>query len=410
MPGGKMVKETGYYDLLGVKPFATMEEIKRAYRRLALRYHPDKNPTEGERFKQISQAYEVLSDPHKRSLYDRGGERAMKEGGVGGRGGFGPPMDIFDLFFGGGGRPHGPRMERRGKTAVHQLSVTLEDLYNGATRKLSLQKNVICRSCGGRGGREGLDTRCPKCHGSGVEVVVHQLGLNIMHQVQTMCSHCQGQGEWVRPLDRCLTCNGRKVTREKKILHVHLDKGMADRQKITFHQEGDQVPGFEPGDIVIVLDQRPHPVFQRRGNDLLVEKEVALVDALCGCKQVIRTLDNRRLLVSSRPGTVIKPGDMKCVPNEGMPIFRNPTQKGKLIVLFKVKFPEPGWLPAQQLPQFQAFFPHREEVMATEDTEEVELREFFPQPDFGGRRFPGEPHPGDDFEDPLRPNVQCHAS
>ncbi|NWR60776.1 DNJA1 protein, partial [Bucorvus abyssinicus] len=102
-----MVKETGYYDLLGVRPGASLDEIKRAYRRLALRYHPDKNPSEGERFKQISQAYEVLSDSHKRALYDRGGERAMKEGGLGNRGGgggFGSPMDIFDLFFGGGVR------------------------------------------------------------------------------------------------------------------------------------------------------------------------------------------------------------------------------------------------------------------------------------------------------------------
>ncbi|XP_058016477.1 dnaJ homolog subfamily A member 1-like isoform X1 [Ahaetulla prasina] len=405
-----MVKETGYYDLLGVKPCATMDEIKRAYRRLALRYHPDKNPSEGERFKQISQAYEVLSDPSKRSVYDRGGERAMKEGGTAGRGGFGAPMDIFDLFFGGGGRTQGPRVERRGKTAIHLLTVTLEDLYNGATRKLSLQKNVICRSCGGRGGREGLDVRCPKCHGSGMEVIVHQLGPNMVHHIQAMCSQCQGQGEWVRPLDRCLACNGRKVIREKKILNVHLDKGMADRQKITFHQEGDQAPGFEPGDIVIVLDQKPHPVFQRSGSDLIVRREVPLVDALCGCKQVIRTLDNRRLLVSSRPGCVIKPGDIRCIPNEGMPVYRSPGQKGRLVIHFEVKFPEPGWLPSHQLRQFQSFFPRHEEVMATEDMEEVELREYFPQPDFSGRRFQSEFNHEGDFEDPLRHNVQCQTS
>ncbi|XP_061462254.1 dnaJ homolog subfamily A member 1-like isoform X2 [Rhineura floridana] len=405
-----MVKETGYYDLLGVKPCATLDEIKRAYRRLALRYHPDKNPSEGDRFKQISQAYEVLSDPHKRSLYDRGGERAMKEGGMGGRGGFGPPMDIFNLFFGGRAHTHGPRMERRGKTAVHQLPVTLEDLYNGATRKLSLQKCVICKSCGGRGSRDGLDTRCPKCHGSGVEVIVHQLGPNMVHHIQTMCSQCKGQGEWMRALDRCLACNGRKVIREKKILNVHVDKGMADRQKITFHQEGDQMPGFEPGDVVIVLDQQMHPVFQRQGNDLIVKREVALVDALCGCKLVIHTLDNRKLLVSSRPGTIIKPGDVKCIPNEGMPVYRSPSQKGKLVIQFQVKFPEPGWLPAHQRCQFQSFFPPREEVMATEDMEEMELREFFSQPDFQDRVFHRECHHEDDFEDPLRHNVQCQTS
>uniref|UniRef100_A0A8D0G840 Uncharacterized protein n=1 Tax=Sphenodon punctatus TaxID=8508 RepID=A0A8D0G840_SPHPU len=332
-----MVKETGYYDLLGVKPCATLDEIKRAYRRLALKYHPDKNPNEGERFKHISQAYEVLSDPNKRSLYDRLGERAMKDGSAGGRGGFGPPMDIFDLFFGGGGvRMHGPRGERRGKTVIHQLSVTLEDLYNGTTRKLSLQKNIICNSCRGRGAKEGTDGRCPKCHGSGMEVIVHQLGPNVVHHIQTVCTQCQGQGEWVRPRDRCLVCNGRKVTREKKILSVHLDKGMTDRQKITFHQEGDQVPGLEPGDIVIILDQKEHPVFQRRGNDLFVKREIDLVEALCGCKQIVNTLDNRTLLVSSRPGEVIKPGDVKSIPNEGMPIYRTPTQRGKLIVHFQV--------------------------------------------------------------------------
>ncbi|XP_010785207.1 dnaJ homolog subfamily A member 1-like, partial [Notothenia coriiceps] len=143
-----MVKETGFYDTLGVKPNATPDELKRAYRKLALKYHPDKNPTEGEKFKQISQAYEVLSDAKKREVYDRGGEKAIKEGGSGGGGGcggnFASPMDIFDLFFGGGSRMH---RERKGKNIVHQISVTLDDLYNGATRKLALQKNTICERC-----------------------------------------------------------------------------------------------------------------------------------------------------------------------------------------------------------------------------------------------------------------------
>ncbi|KAM6437821.1 dnaJ homolog subfamily A member 1-like [Liasis olivaceus] len=132
---------------------------------------------------------------------------------------------------------------------------------------------------------------------------------------------------------------------------------MANREKITFHQEGDQVPGFEPGDIVIVLDQKQHPIFQCRGNDLIVQREVPLVDTLCGCKQVIQTLDNRRLLVFSRPGCVIKPGDVRCIPNERMPAYRSPAQKGKLVIHFKVKFPDPGWLPLHQLRQFQSFPP-----------------------------------------------------
>lgn len=135
-----MVKETAYYDILGVAPSCTADDLKKAYRKLALKYHPDKNPNEGEKFKAISQAYEVLANPEKRRIYDQGGEEAIKGGGTGS--GFSSPMDIFDMFFGMGSRRerHGPR---RGKDVVYQLSVTLDELYNGATRLVHLAAFVV---------------------------------------------------------------------------------------------------------------------------------------------------------------------------------------------------------------------------------------------------------------------------
>lgn len=394
-----MVHETGYYDLLGVEPNASQDEIKKAYRKLALKYHPDKNPNEGEKFKHISQAYEVLSDPKKRDLYDQGGEQAIKEGGMGGGG---SPMDIFNMFFGGGGRM---QRERKGKNVVHQLSVSLEEMYNGSTRKLGLQKNVICEKCEGYGGKKGALEKCTNCKGRGVQVRVQQVGPGMIQQIQSMCPDCQGQGEKFNSKDRCKNCNGQKVERKKKILEVHIDKGMKDGQKITFHGEGDQEPGLEPGDVIIVLDQKDHPVFQRRDNNLIMRMDIKLVEALCGFRNTVQTLDNRTLVISSQPGEVIKHNDVKCVMNEGMPLYKEPYERGQLIIQFQVEFPEKNWLPEHLMFQLERLLPPREDVMVTDDMEEVELSEADLQSQ--QKHYSGEAYEEDD--DNPRGGVQCQT-
>nr|XP_057930779.1 dnaJ homolog subfamily A member 4 [Doryrhamphus excisus] len=395
-----MVRETGYYDLLGVGPKASADEIKKAYRKLALKYHPDKNPNEGEKFKLISQAYDVLSDPKKRDLYDQGGEQAIKDGGMGGGS---SPMDIFNMFFGGGGGRM--QRERRGKNIVHQLSVSLEDMYNGSTRKLALQKNVICEKCDGYGGKKGALEKCTSCKGRGVQIKVQQIGPGMIQQIQSMCGDCHGQGESFSAKDRCKNCNGQKVERKKKILEVHIDKGMKDGQKITFHGEGDQEPDLEPGDVIIVLDQKNHSVFKRSEDNLIMKMNVKLVESLCGFRKAVNTLDNRTLLVSSQPGEVIKNNETKLVQNEGMPIYKSPYEKGQLIIQFEVEFPEKHWLPEHLMYQLERLLPPREDVLITDDTEEVELCEVDERTQ--QQNYSREAYEED--EDSPRSGVQCQT-
>ncbi|XP_075425302.1 dnaJ homolog subfamily A member 4-like isoform X4 [Ascaphus truei] len=320
----KMVKETAYYDTLGVKPNANPNEIKKAYRKLALKYHPDKNPDEGEKFKLISQAYEVLSDPKKRDLYDKGGEQAIKEGGMSGSS-FSSPMDIFDMFFGGGGRMN---REKRGKNVVHQMSVSLGDLYSGASRELALQRNIVCDKCEGRGGKKGAVETCPTCEGRGIQVHVMQIGPGMVQQIQTMCSDCHGEGERINPKDRCKHCSGSKVVRDKKILEVDIKKG-----------------------------------------------------------------------------DVIKQGSLKSIQNEGMPLQRDPFEKGVLIIQFLVAFPEHHWLPLDRLPLLEALLPPREDVLVTDDMDVVELTECDPREQ--RRHYSGEAYQEDNRQ---REGVQCQTS
>jgi len=384
-----MVKETKFYDILGVKPDASDSELKKAYRKLALKYHPDKNtePGAGEKFKEISMAYEVLSNAEKRKLYDQHGEQGIKEGGGGGGHN---PMDIFDMFFGGGGglggmfgHGGGRRGPRKTKNLVHQLSTTLEEMYKGSTRKLALKKNVICEECGGAGGEEGAEVRCKACRGSGMEVKIRQLGPGMMQQIQSMCSQCNGQGKSIDPKLQCKKCKGKKVNSEKKILEVQIDKGMEDGQKIPFMGEGDQEPEMEPGDIIIILDEKEHPVFKRNGVDLILQQTINITEALCGFKKLVKTLDDRQLLIQTVPGEVIKTDDVKCVYGEGMPTYRNPFEKGKLIIKFIVDFPES--INPQAANQLEALLPPKNTPVIPDEHDEVDLNDFQPDTTRQGR-------------------------
>lgn len=222
-------------------------------------------------------------------------------------------QDLFSQLFGGGGgffggggggRQQGPR---RTKDLVHRVHVTLEDLYKGKTTKLALTRNVICPKCKGKGGKEGAVRTCNNCSGRGIKVTLRQMG-PMIQQIQSPCDDCSGTGEIINAKDRCTNCKGKKVLPEKKFLEVHIDKGMKGGQTIQFRGESDQSPTAEAGDVVIVIEEKPHDRFRRQENDLITDVEVDLLTALAGGQFVIKHLDDRALLVKIEPGDVVKHG------------------------------------------------------------------------------------------------------
>jgi len=338
-----MAVETAYYDLLGVAPDASETEMKKAYRKKALLLHPDKNPAKADEFKDLSHAYDVLSDPQKRELYDRYGEKGLSgDGGMGGM----DPTDLFSSLFGGGGggfggfgggrRPQGPR---KGKDLVHKVKVSLEELYKGKTTKLALQKHVICSKCSGKGGKEGAVKTCTGCRGQGVKIVLRQLG-PMVQQMQQTCPDCNGDGEIINAKDRCKGCNGKKTVSERKVLEVHIDRGMRDGQTVVFSGEADQAPGVQPGDVVIVVDEKPHEFFKRKGDDLFCDCSVDLLTALAGGSFNIPSLEeDKHLKVTILPGEVIKPGSFKVLNHQGMPSRRH-HELGDIYIALNVDFPD----------------------------------------------------------------------
>ena len=275
------------------------------------------NPGAAEKFKDLSTAYEVLSDPQKRQLYDQFGEQGLEQGGMGG-GGM-AAEDLFAQFFGGGGfggglggmfgggmREQGPKKAR---TIHHVHKVSLEDIYRGKVSKLALQKSVICATCDGRGGKEGAVRTCPGCQGAGMKTMMRQMG-PMIQRFQTVCPDCQGEGETIRDKDRCKKCIGKKTVVERKVLHVHVDRGVQSGHKIDFRGEGDQVPGVLPGDVQFEIEQKPHTRFQRKNDDLFYRAEIDLLTALGGGQVFVEHLDERWCTVNIYPGETITPGKL----------------------------------------------------------------------------------------------------
>jgi molecular chaperone DnaJ len=296
-----------YYGILGVRRDAQPDEIKKAYRRLARELHPDVNPDPAtqERFKEINQAYEVLSDPEKRQMYDLGADPFAPAGGAPGGAGFGagfPFSDIMDAFFGAGATSRGPRSRaRRGRNATIRVEMDLAECAFGATRDLVVDTAVVCPTCSGQGTAPGTHPEtCDVCGGRGE---VSQVTRSFLGQVMASrpCPACGGFGTVIRR--PCPECDGDGRVRTRRTIKVRIPAGVEDGTHIQLAGEGEVGPGGgPPGDLFLEILQRPHAIFERQGDDLHCTETIPMVAAALGATLSVDTLDGPRDL-DLRPGT-----------------------------------------------------------------------------------------------------------
>ncbi|MEW6220462.1 MAG: molecular chaperone DnaJ [Thermodesulfobacteriota bacterium] len=334
------MKKRDYYDILGVSRSASVEEIKKAYRKLAMQYHPDRNPGEREaeeRFKEAAEAYEVLGDLEKRKIYDRYGHEGLQSSGYSGPGNFDDIFhsfgDIFEDLFGFG--LGGGRAERRGGPVPgadlrYDLAISFQDAAKGAEKEIQINKRDTCWTCEGTGRRPGTGVKtCPSCQGRGQ--VVRAQGF---FRVSTTCSRCQGEGQIVT--DPCEDCQGHGLVQATKKVALKIPAGVdtGARMRLRGLGEGGR-RGGQPGDLYVVIHVEPHELFHRRGDDLVCQLTVSMVDAALGGTLELPTIDGAKPVTIPR-GT--QPGDVLTLKGEGMPIL-NGYGRGDLFVEVKVVIP-----------------------------------------------------------------------
>lgn len=331
-----------YYKVLGVGRSATVKEIKKQYKVLSKKYHPDKNPGNKEaadKFVEVAAAYEVLSDKEKKGIYDRYGEEGLKQQQQQGQGGFHDPFDIFSQFFGGGGSRHAhAEQERRGPEIRMELEVTLEELYSGKSIEFEVSKQIVCPHCSGSGARSSDDVvTCSGCQGQGVKIVKHMLAPGMFQQFRQTCDECGGKGKTIKA--HCPICHGTKVQRGSEQLTIVIEPGLADGSTIVFDREGDEGPEVTAGDVVFEVRTRPHATFERRQDALYTYVTISLEQALLGFDLEIKHLDGKAVKLT-RGQNVTPFGFVQTLMGQGMPIKGSRGDFGDMFVEYKVVFPE----------------------------------------------------------------------
>ena len=329
-----------YYEVLGVQKGASADEIKKAYRKAAMKYHPDRNPGDKqaeEKFKEVGEAYEVLSDDEKRDRYDRygfagvdpnfGGGSGFGGGGFGGGGfgGFGDFGDIFSEFFGGGGSRGGStqNMPRRGDNVMARLDLTFEEAAFGCEKEVSAQRIENCAVCNGTGSADGVVETCSQCHGSG-QVRTTQNFMGMQMQSTATCPKCGGRGKVIK--NPCSTCKGKGKVRRTNTVKVKIPAGVDEGQAVRARGEGCVgANGGPSGDLLVEIHIKKHKIFQRMGRDVLCEVPISFTQAALGAQIQVPTLDGQ-IDFEIPEGT--QTGREFVLKEKGIPEINNPRRRG----------------------------------------------------------------------------------
>jgi DnaJ-class molecular chaperone len=317
-----------YYKILGVSSDASESDIKKAYRSLALIYHPDKNPTEGERFRTINLAYETLSDPAKRRTYDNSRSGNAFPSGDGAKIFAERFFTVFSKY-----STTPPNTIKKTPDATFSVQLTLEECFSGTKRTLSIERNVLCKTCSGLGARDRSGVKkCTHCGGSGMT----RKGLSSI-----TCKECKGSGFIVEISSRCQECKGSQVMKENKMLEVTVPPGVTPESKVMVKGMADEMYNYTTGDIIIEIQQMPHPIYKRVKDDLTMTIRLTLLEALFGFSKQFKDVDGTLFVVKiSHCKDVIKPGEVRVIDGKGMPKAKEVDIRGDLYIHFEVEFPE----------------------------------------------------------------------
>jgi len=341
-----MAEKRDYYEVLGLQKGASEDEIKKSYRKLAKKYHPDLNPGDKEaevHFKEIGEAYEVLSDPQKRQKYDQFGHAAFDPtagGGGAGYGGFGgfedfDLGDIFGSFFGGGGRTQRRNAPRQGETQEYILALTLEEAAFGVKKEIRIERSEVCADCNGSGAEKGSSVEtCQKCHGTGQVQVTSRTPFGAFSQT-SVCPDCRGSGKIIKT--PCSKCRGAGMRRVMRTVTVNVPAGIDDGQTIAMRGEGGHgTNGGPAGDLHIVIQIKRHEIFTRKRNDVYCELPITMVQAALGAEIEIPTIDGPmtyKIPEGTQSGAVLR------IPKKGIPVLRSKTSRGDHVLVIKVEIP-----------------------------------------------------------------------